>query len=120
MMPLSPGLRLAIAIALLVFALVEALRLLALAVAPGFLSPLLEHGALALLAGLAGFSLLRRAPWAPTAILALGFVFAVMRLFDAIVLGIRPWLFALLSAVAALIVAFLLAAWASRERRGLT
>jgi len=118
--PLSPVLRVATALPLLLFALVEALRLLALAAAPMFPHVLVEHGALALLAGLAGYSLLGGAAWAPAAILAFGAVLAAIHLLDAIVFGIRPWLFALLTAVAALAIACLLAASVRHGRRGLT
>jgi hypothetical protein len=118
MSSLSPTPRVAIALALLLFALVELLRLLALAVAPDF-HVLAEHAALGLLAGLAGFALWRRIPWAPAAILALGYALATVRLIDAFVLGIRPWLFALLAAVAAVIAAMLLAAWAKQAGREL-
>src|SRR5262245_20813791 len=104
--PLSPVLRVAIALALWLFSLVELLRFLALAGAPALHGPAFaEHGALALLAGLAGFALWSRARWAPAALLVFGFVFAVARLLDALVLGIRPWLFALFTALAAVILA---------------
>jgi len=46
---------------------------------------------------------------APVAILALGFVFAATHLIDALVLGIRPLLFALLAAIAAVLAALVLA-----------
>ena len=119
MSSLSPTPRVAIAFALLLFALVELLRFLALAVAPDF-HLLAEHAALGLLAGLAGLALWRRLPWAPAAILAFGFAFATVRLIDALVLGIRPWLFALLTAVAAVVTALLLAARAKPAGRELT
>lgn len=60
---------------------------------------------------LAGLGLWLRDPRAPAAIVALGCAFAATRLIDAFVLGIRPWLFALLAALAALVAAPLLAAW---------
>jgi uncharacterized membrane protein len=67
------------------------------------------------LAGLAGLALWLRDTRAPVAIIALGCVFAATRLIDALILGIRPWLFALLTALAALAAALLLAAWARSE-----
>ena len=109
-------LRIAVALALLLLALVELLRFLALVAGPSFYAPL-TCAALALLAGLSGVGLWRRAPWAPPAILALGVVFAATRLVDALLLGIRPWLFALLAAVAALVAAWLLAGFARAEAR---
>jgi len=81
-------LRIAAAIELLSFALVELLRFLALAVDVRGVGPL---------AGLSGVGLWRRAPWASTAIVLLGVVFATTRLLDALVFGVRPWLFALLA-----------------------
>jgi hypothetical protein len=112
----SATFRRAAAIALLLFALVELLRFLALAVGPSFYAAA-ACAASALLAGLSGVGLWRRAPWAATAILLLGGVFATTRLLDAIVFGIRPWLFALLAAAAAIVAAWLLASWARAEAR---
>ena len=115
----SAPLRIAAAIALLSFALVELLRFLALAAGPSFYAPA-TSAASALLAGLSGVGLWRRAPWAPSAILLLGVVFAATRLLDALVFGIRPWLFALLAAAAALAAAWLLASWARAGTRPLS
>lgn len=112
----SAALRVVASIALLVFALVELLRAFALAAGPSLYVPAV-CAALALLAGLAGVGLWRRAAWAAAAILALGVVFAATRLVDALLLGIRPWLFALLAAAAALIAAWLLATWARADAR---
>jgi hypothetical protein len=109
----APALRIAAAVLLLGYALVEALRCIALLASPE-LYPTLAHGLLAVLAGLAGAALWLRSPRAPVAIVALGAVFAVLRLIDALVLGIRPWLFALLTALLALATALLLASWAAR------
>jgi hypothetical protein len=116
---LSPTLRIGAAIALLLLGLVDLLRFLALTVSPS-LYPLATYGALALLAALSGVGLWLRTAWAPAALLALGCVFAATRLIDPFVLGLRPWLFALLAAVAALVAALLLAAWARAEVRPLT
>ena len=113
---LSPTLRVVCAIALLLLALVELVRFVSLAAGPSLYAPA-TYAALALLAGLSGVGLWRRATWAPAAILALGGVFAATRLVDALLLGIRPWLFALLAAVAALVAASLLASWARADAR---
>lgn len=117
---LSSTLRVGVAVALVLIAGLEALRFLtALTTVVG---PYVEiaHGALALLAALAGVGLWLRTRWAPVAIVALGCVFAATRMIDALVLGIRPWLLALLAAVVALVAAFVLAAWVRGEARSLT
>ena len=108
--------RIVASIALLVFALVELLRFLALIPGPSLYVPV-TCAVLAVLAGLSGVGLWLRAAWAPPAILALGLAFAATRLVDALLLGIRPWLFALLAAAAALVGAWLLASWARAGAR---
>lgn len=113
---MSRALRIAVASGLLLFGLVELMRFLALVAAPG-LHTALVHGVLAALAGLAGVALWRRLAWAPVAIVALGCALAAVFVIDAIVLGIRPWLYALLGAVAAVLVALALAVWAKQEAR---
>jgi hypothetical protein len=113
--PLTPPLRIGMAAALLVCALLLLLRFAAaVGTAVGPYTPAV-HLVLALLAGLSGVGLWRQARWAPRALVALGCTFAAARMVEAFVLGIRPWLLALLSAAAALVVALVLAAWA-RER----
>jgi hypothetical protein len=119
MSSLSSRFRIGVALALLLLALIELAHFLALAASPGFY-PLAVQGVLALLAGLAGCGLWLRDPRAPAAIVALGCVFAATRLIDALVLGIRPWLFALLTAIAAVVAALLLAAWARSRAHLLT
>lgn len=114
--PLPPTLRIGAAAALLLLGLIELLRFLALIVSPS-LYPLVASGALALLAVLTGVGLWLRAAWTPAAILVLGCAFAATRLIDAFVLGVRPWLFALLAAVTALAAALLLAYWVRAEAR---
>jgi hypothetical protein len=117
---LSIALRIAVAVALLLVAGLELLRFLsALGTVVGVYVEI-AHGALALLAALAGTGLWLRTPWAPVAIVALGCVFAATRMIDALVLGIRPWLLALLAALAAVVAAVVLAAWARSEARLLT
>jgi len=120
MSTLSGALRASAALALLLIALVELLRFLAALAAPLGLYTTGVHFAIALVAGLAGIGLWRRMPWAPAVIVGLGIVFAAMLVIDALVLGIRPWLFALLGAAAALVAALLVAAWARTEARPLT
>jgi hypothetical protein len=116
MSSLSPAWRIGMALVLLLFGLVELLGFLSLTAGPsGY--PWLVHGVLALLAGAAGVALWLRSPRAPAVIIALAGVFAATRLIDAFVLGIRPWLFALLGAVAALVAALLLAGWLRTQRR---
>jgi hypothetical protein len=110
----SSVLRAGVALALLAYAIVELLRSLALAASPE-LYPFLVHTVLAFLAGWAGIALWMRSRWAPVALVTLGTVFAATRLLDAFVLGIRPWLFALLSASTAILAALLLARWARAE-----
>ena len=117
MSPLSPTLRIVFAIALLLLALVELPRLLAALSGGVGVYAIAAHAVLALLAVLSGVGLWLRASWAPAAILALGCAFAATRLIDAFVLGFRPWLFALLSAVLAMVAALLLAARAREEAR---
>jgi hypothetical protein len=108
--PLSPPLRIAVACALLVFALVLLVRFAAaLAADVGLWVPSVNV-TLGVLAVLAGVGLWRETRWAPLALVALGAAFAAAQLVEALVLGIRPWLFALLSGAAGLVVALLLAA----------
>lgn len=71
----------------------------------------LAEGVLALAAA---WGVARAAAWAPALLLALGALFAADRLLQAFVLGIRPWLFALLSAVVALLAAVVAARLARR------
>lgn len=116
----AAAVRIGVSALLLLVACLEALRLMAaLAGAVGAYA-VATHAALAALAALAGAGLWLQARWAPPAILALGCVFAATRLVDALVLGVRPWLFALLAAVAALGSALLLAAWAKAGARPLS
>jgi hypothetical protein len=113
----SSGLRIVAALALLLFGLVEVPRFLAALTGVTGVYGVAAHALLALLAALSGVGLWLRTRWVPAAILALGCVFAATRLIDAFVLGIRPWLFALLAAVASVVAALLLAAWARAEGR---
>jgi hypothetical protein len=106
--------RLVLALALLALGAIEGLRAAVLIGVAGPY-PLGAHLAFALLALSAGVGLWLRRAWAAAAILALGGVFAATRLIDAFVLGVRPWLFALLAAAATSIITLLLAAWAWQD-----
>jgi len=117
---LSSTLRIGVAVALLLIAGLELLRFASALTAVVGVYVEIAHGAFALLAALAGIGLWLRRPWAPAAIVALGCVFAATRMIDALVLGIRPWLLALLAAAAAVVAAVVLAAWARSEARLLT
>lgn len=110
-------LRIGAAIALLLLGLVELPRLLAALTGGVGLYAVAAHAVLALLAVLSGIGLWLRTSWAPPSILAFGCAFAATRLIDAFVLGVRPWLFALVAAAAAVAAALLLAAWARGESR---
>ena len=70
--------------------------------------------ALAVSAAVAAVGVWLGTRWAPVALVALGAVFAVCRLYEGFVLGIRPWLFALVAAVVAVLAAMLVAAWVRR------
>jgi hypothetical protein len=109
--PLSPPLRLGLAAALLVCSLVLLLRFVGGLGGPGGLWVPMAHGVLAVLTALAALGLWAEARWAPLALVVLGCTFAATRLVEAFVLGIRPWLFALLAAAAALVASLVLAAW---------
>jgi hypothetical protein len=117
---LSSALRVCVAVALLLFAGIELLRFLTALTAVVGVYVQVAHGVFALLAALAGIGLWLRTHWAPVAIVALGCVFAATHLIDALVLGIRPWLLALLAALAALVAAVVVATWARGEARPLT
>jgi hypothetical protein len=117
--PLSPALRIVMAAALLVCALILLLRFAGTLGGVDVWAPAV-NATLGVLAALAGAGLWRETGWAPLALVALGCTFAAARLVEALVLGIRPWLFALLSAAAALVVALLLAAWVRPRSRALS
>jgi hypothetical protein len=111
MSPLSPVLRLGLAGALLVCSLVLLLRFVGSVGGEAGLWVPVAHALLAVLTALAALGLWAEAPWTPLALIVLGCTFAATRLVEAFVLGIRPWLFALLAAAGALIASLVLAAW---------
>jgi hypothetical protein len=109
-------LRWVVAVALVVAGAVGFLRMAAVLPA-GEAASVVGLALLAVAALLAGIGLALRARWAAPALLALGAVFAATRLYDAFVLGIRPWLVATLAALAGLIAAIWLAALARKDQR---
>jgi hypothetical protein len=65
----------------------------------------------------AAYGTWRSQPWTPQALLALGVVVAATALIEAFILGIIGWLWALLIAVVAIVVAMLLAAYVQGARQ---
>jgi hypothetical protein len=114
--PLPAPLRIALAAALLACAVVLLLRFAATVGAGGVWAPFVQL-TLGVLAALAGAGLWRETRWAPAALIGLGSAFAASRLVEALVLGIRPWLIALLSAAAGLVVALVIAAAVGERSR---
>ena len=68
-----------------------------------------------MLAILAAVGVWRQRRWAGAMLLLLGASIAATALVDAFVLGIVAWLYALLIAIAAIAIAFLLAAYVNRS-----
>lgn len=103
--------RLILAVVLLGYGLYRALYV------PGFLVGTSEPLLLVLfvlqaLSGIiAGIGVARRAAWAPAAIVVLGVSVAVTAFVEGFVLGIAPWLFALVMAVVAVVLALAAAAY---------
>jgi hypothetical protein len=93
--------------------------LYAIAMLPGLASPLLffAFALQAVLAILAAIGVWRQQRWAAAALLLLGASIAATALVQALVLGIIGWLYALLIAIAAIVIALLLAAYVNRSRR---
>jgi hypothetical protein len=106
---LPEGLRIGAALALWLLGALEFLQFLAVLPAPSAYS-LAAHGALSVLAVWSGCGLWLGARWAHLPVLLLGFAVGITRLAEGFVLGTRPWLLALLVAVAAIIAALLFAA----------
>jgi len=109
-----PTALLLIAIALLVYGLYHAIY--AITMLPGPASPLLliAFAVQAVLAILAAAGVWRRERWAGAISLLLGASVAATALIEALVLGIIPWLYALLIAVVAILIAVLLGAYLNR------
>jgi hypothetical protein len=90
----------------------------AIAMLPGPASPLLllAFTLQAVLAILAAVGVWRQLRWAGAALLLLGVSIAATALVEAFILGIIGWLYALLIAVAAIVIAFMLGAYVNRSR----
>ena len=104
-----------IAIALVAYGSYHALNAIAMLPAPA--SPLLwvAFALQAVLAILAAIGVWRHQRWAAAALLLLGAVVAATALVEAFVLGIIAWLYALLIAIAAIVIAILLGAYVNRS-----
>jgi hypothetical protein len=91
--------------------------LYAIAMLPGPTSPLLllAFALQAVLAILAAGGVWRRQRWAAAALLLLGASIAATALVEAFVLGIIAWLYALLLALAAIVIALILGAYVNRS-----
>lgn len=104
-----------IAIALAAYGSYHALY--AIAMLPALASPLLwvAFALQAVLAILAAVGVWRHQRWAAAALLLLGAVIAATALVEAFVLGSIGWLYALLIAIAAIVIAILLGAYVNRS-----
>jgi hypothetical protein len=104
-----------LAIALAAYGVYHALY--AIAMLPGLASHLLffAFALQAVLAILAAIGVWRQQRWAAAALLLLGASIAATALVEALVLGIIGWLYALLIAIAAIVIAILLAAYVNRS-----
>lgn len=89
----------------------------AITMLPGLATPLLlfAFALQAVLAILAAVGVWRQQRWAGATLLVLGASIAATALVEAFVLGIIAWLYALLIAVAAIAIAFLLATYVNRS-----
>ena len=89
----------------------------AIAMAPAAVSPLLllAFALRAVFAILAAVGIWRAQRWAAAALLLLGASIAVTALIEAFVFGIIAWLYALLIAIAAIVIALLLGAYVNRS-----
>jgi hypothetical protein len=105
-----------IAIALAAYGSYHALKAIALLPAPASTLLWLAFALQAVLALLAAVGVWRRQRWAAAALLALGAVIAATALVGAFVLGILPWLYALVTAIAAVVIALLLGAYVGTAR----
>jgi hypothetical protein len=92
--------------------------LYAIAMLPGPASALVLLASVmqAVLAILAAVGVWRQQPWAGATVLLLGATIATTALLEAFVLGIIAWLYALLVAVAAIVIALVLGAQANAHR----
>jgi hypothetical protein len=104
-----------IAIALAAYGVYHALYAVAMLAGPGSLLMLLAFALQAVLAILAAVGVWRQQRWAAAALLLLGASIAATALVEAFVLGIIAWLYALLIAIAAIVIALLLGAYVNRS-----
>jgi len=104
-----------IAIALAAYGVHRALYAIAMLLAPASPPLLLAFALQAGLAILAAVGVWRQQRWAASALLLLGASIAATALVEAFVLGILAWLYALLIAIAAIVIALLLGAFVNRS-----
>jgi hypothetical protein len=118
-----PTALLLIALALVAYGVYHALYAIVMLPEPGSLLLFLGFALQAVLAILAAVGVWRRQRWAAAALLLLGASIAATALIEAFVLGIIAWLYALLIAIGAIVIALLLGAYVNRsgpllDRRG--
>ena len=104
-----------IAIALAAYGAYHALYAVAMLPEPGSLLLFLAFALQAVLAILAAVGVWRQQRWAAAALLLLGASIAATALVEAFVLGIIGWLYALLIAIAAIVVAIVVGAYVNRS-----
>jgi hypothetical protein len=104
-----------IALALVAYGVYHALYAIVMLPEPGSLLLFLGFALQAVLAILAAVGVWRRQRWAAAALLLLGASIAATALVEAFVLGIIGWLYALLIAIAAIVVTLLLGAYVDRS-----
>ena len=105
-----------IALTLAAYGVYRASFVFALLVAPGSLVLLVAFALEMVLAIAAAVGVWRRQPWAPTALVLLGAAIAATALLEGFVLGVIGWLYALLIALAAVVVALLIASYVRSGR----
>ncbi len=105
-----------VAIALAAYGVYRALYAIAMLAAPTSPLLLLALALQAVLAILAAVGVWLQQSWAAASLLVLGASIAATALVEAFVLGIVPWLYALLIAIAAIAIALLLGAYINRSR----
>jgi hypothetical protein len=103
-----------IVIALVAYGVYHAIYAIAMLPAPASPLLLVAFALQAALAILAAVGVWRQQRWAAAVLLLLGASIAATALVEAIVLGIIGWLYALLIAIAAIVLAILLSAYVSR------
>jgi len=104
-----------IALGLVAYGVYHALYAIAMLPGPVSLLLFLGFALQAVLAILAAFGVWRRQRWAAAALLVLAASIAATALVEAFVLGILGWLYALLIAITAIVVALLLGAYLDRS-----